>query len=299
MNSKAVINCPACLNEKSVKVGAKNDYTINQCIDCQTLFAEVTLENEKTADELQNIYEHYYDSSNFSLRPVVENSLQKAVSSFENFRKTGRFLDMGFGEGGLLSVAEKNGWDCYGTERSPQSLIYGAERNWKVSEDALNDSRFPKNEFDVVTLIEVIEHVSNPDDFLQAAFSLLRPNGLLYMTTPNMQSINRRLLGIDWSVVCPPEHITIWSPAGMEKALKRNNFTLRKVRTEGFNPVEILARLRTKKNGKVSVSRNEAAFALNEAFNSSSWRRAVKTTINRGLSTFRLGDSLKVWAVKN
>ncbi len=153
MNSIAASKCPACLNEKSVKAGAKNDYLINQCIDCRTLFAEVGLENEKTADEIENIYDHYYDSSNFDLRPVVENSLQKAVNSFEDFRQTGKLLDIGFGEGGLLSVAEKNGWDCYGTERSPQSLRYGAERNWKVSKDALNDSRFPKNEFDVVTLI--------------------------------------------------------------------------------------------------------------------------------------------------
>jgi 2-polyprenyl-3-methyl-5-hydroxy-6-metoxy-1,4-benzoquinol methylase len=228
----------------------------------------------------------------------VEISLQKSMVSFEKFRRTGKLLDIGFGEGGLLSVAEKNGWKCFGTELSPQSLKYGAERGWQVSKDAESDSRFPQNGFDVVTLVELIEHVPNPDDFLQTAFSFLRPGGLLYLTTPNTQSINRRWLGVDWTVISPPEHITIWSPAGIKKALTRNNFTPQEIRTEGFNPVEILTRLRSKKEETVAVNRNEAAYALNETFTSSPWRRSVKTAINSALSAFRLGDGIKVWAVK-
>lgn len=299
MNPSVTGKCPACLSEKSVSAGAKNEYSINQCAACRTLFAEVAFEDEKTAGEVQELYDHYYDAAKFDLHPAVAISLQKVMDSFEAFRQTGKLLDIGFGEGGLLRVAEKNNWACYGTELSPQSLKYGEEQGWTVSKDALNDSRFPKEGFDVVTLIELIEHVPNPDDFLQTAYSLLCPGGLLYLTTPNTQSINRRWLGLDWSVISPPEHITIWSPEGIKKALARNKFTPKEIRTEGFNPVEILAQLRTKKNeSPVAVNRNEAGYALNEAFTSSSWRRAVKTTINQGLTTFKLGDGIKVWAVK-
>jgi len=299
MNPQNKIKCPACLSETFISAGDKNQYPLNCCADCKTLFAEVVFENEKTAGEVQELYDHYYDAAKFSLHPVVEIALQKAVGSFEKFRKTGKLLDIGFGEGGLLTVAEKNGWECYGTELSPQSLKYGSERNWKVSEDALADERFPKEGFDVVTLVELIEHVPNPDDFLQTACTFLRPGGLLYLTTPNIRSINQRWLGIDWSVISPPEHITVWSPAGIRKALARNGFIPKKIRTEGFNPVEILAQMRAKKDEPTAaVNRNEAAYALNEAFTSSSWRRIVKSSINRGLSTFRLGDGIKVWAVK-
>lgn len=301
--------CPACQSDKFSTAGDKNDYRINRCAKCRTLFAEVSFENEKTAGEVRELYDHYYDFSNFKLHPAVEMSLQKAVESFEKFRQTGKLLDIGYGEGGLLGVAEKNNWECYGTELSPQSLKYGAEKGWKVSKDALNDTQFPKNGFDVVTLIELIEHVPNPDDFLQTAYSMLRPGGLLYLTTPNTESINRRWLGIDWTVVSPPEHITLWSPAGIKKAMARNSFRLKEIRTEGFNPVEIISRLRHSKKAASSIetmessspppiNRNEAAYALNEAFTSSPLRRAVKTTINRGLTTFRLGDGIKVWAIK-
>ncbi|MGI8640393.1 MAG: class I SAM-dependent methyltransferase [Pyrinomonadaceae bacterium] len=298
MSLSIIATCPTCLNKKNTEVGAKNDYLLMRCDDCQTIFAKVAFEIEKTADEVKQIYDGYYDSANFRLAPATGMSLLKTITSFENFRQTGKLLDIGFGEGGLLTVAEKNDWKCYGTELSPQALKYGDEKGWIVAKDVLSDERFEKNSFDIVTMIELIEHVPNPDDFLQTALSLLRPGGLLYLTTPNIKSINWRWLGIDWSVISPPEHIAIWSPAGMKKALGRNNFTAKEIRTDGFNSVEILARLRAKKGEKIAVDRNKAGFALNQAFTSSPWRYAIKLTVNRGLSIFRLGDGIKVWAFK-
>lgn len=291
--------CPACENTKSREIGLKNGYALEKCSGCGTMFAELSFDNEKTAEEVQNLYDHYYDFANYSLPKAAEISLQKIVESFADFRQTGNFLDIGFGEGGMLSVAEKNDWKCFGTELSPQALKYGEERGWTVSNDAFSDDRFPKNEFDIVTMIELIEHVPNPDFFFETASKLLRPGGLIFLTTPNNNSINRRWLGTDWSVISPPEHITIWSPSGMKKALSRNGFILRKVKTTGFNPIEIISKYRsTVKEDGVPVHRNEAGFALNETFSSSPWRRAVKSTINQGLSLLKLGDGIKIWAVK-
>lgn len=291
--------CPACLGEKKADIGTKNNFILQRCADCWTMFAKVAFEAEETAEEVKELYDHYYDFANFKLHPAAEVSLQKMVDSFVPFRQSGNLLDIGFGEGGLLSIAEKNGWKCFGTELSPQSLKYGEERGWTVSNDALSDERFTPNSFDVVTMIELIEHVPTPDFFFETAFKLLRPNGLLFLTTPNTKSLNQRWLGAEWSVISPPEHITIWSPNGMKKALNRNGFIPQKLRTEGFNPIEIVNSFRPKTNeNETPVHRNEAGFALNAAFTSSPWRRAVKSTINQGLSLLKLGDGLKVWAVK-
>jgi 2-polyprenyl-3-methyl-5-hydroxy-6-metoxy-1,4-benzoquinol methylase len=293
------MNCPACENQKSNSVGNKNGYALEKCLGCGTLFAKLSFENEKTSSEVQDLYDHYYDFANFKLPKAAEISLQKIVESFTEFRQTNNLLDIGFGEGGMLTVAEKNDWKCFGTELSPPALKYGAERGWTVSNDAFSDERFPREGFDVVTMVELIEHVPNPDFFLETAFKLLRPNGLLFLTTPNNNSLNRRWLGADWSVISPPEHITIWSPSGMRKALSRNGFTLSKIKTEGFNPIEIIGKYRfTAKANGAPIHRNEAAFALNETFTSSPWRRAVKSTINQGLSFLKLGDGIKIWAVK-
>ena len=297
MGKPTLIKCPACLGDKHSNIGEKNNFFLWRCSICKTIFADIGLHNIETAKEVKELYEHYYDAAEFTLNHAAEISLQNIVSSFEKYRLTQKILDIGFGEGGLLTIAEKNEWKCYGTELSPHALEYGERRGWTVSDDVLNDSRFPQQGFDVVTMIELIEHVPNPDVFLQTAFKMLRSGGILFLTTPNTQGINRRLLGLEWSVVSPPEHITIWSSTGLEKALHRNKFVPKAILTEGLNPVEILGKLRRNKQEK-NIHRNEAAFALNEAFTKNTWRRVVKTLINRGLSLFHLGDGIKIWAIK-
>ncbi|HSL81021.1 MAG TPA: class I SAM-dependent methyltransferase, partial [Pseudolabrys sp.] len=252
-----------------------------------------------TSEAVKQLYDHYYDSADFGISQIAAASLDRLVESIEPFRQTNRWLDIGYGEGGLLDIAGRHGWDCYGSELSPQALSYGQDRGWAVTANAQDDTRFPKGGFDVVTMIEFIEHAHAPARFLQAAAAWLRPGGLLYITTPNGQSLNRRLLGLEWSVFSPPEHVTIWTAHGLCLALTRAGFQARRIRTDGLNPTEIVARFLRKGQASPSVDRNTAAFALNSAFSSSPFRRAVKAGINRCLSAFRLGDTLKVWAVRN
>jgi hypothetical protein len=100
---------------------------------------------------------------------------------------------------------------------------------------------------------------------------------LLYLTTPNAKSLNRRCLGLEWSIFKPPEHITIWTARGLRAALSGAGFQCRRTRTEGFNQCEILSRLRRElaplqprgRKGDVEpVDRNETGFALNQALSS-------------------------------
>ena len=159
------LECPACSSDIAFIIGSKNEYHLRQCKKCCTIFSDVRIEKKSDAREVREMYDNYYNSAKFELLPATEKSLQKTVESFEIFRQTEKFLDIGFGEGGMLKIAQKNNWQCYGTELSPHSLKYGAEMNWTVTANALEDERFPTQGFDVVTMIELIEHIPNPDVF--------------------------------------------------------------------------------------------------------------------------------------
>lgn len=294
MPVELIVQCPACGGTSAERFGCKNHYTLWRCLPCGTVFINEVTDKR----ELDQLYDHYYDGARFEIPSVVARSLERLVASFEPLRQTGRWLDIGYGEGGLLSIAEQHGWQCYGTEISPPALAYGQQRGWTVSADAEQDARFPAQGFDVVTMIEFLEHVPAPDRFLRAAARWLRPGGVLYITTPNAQSLNRWVLGLSWSVFAPPEHVTIWTVRGLVAALTRNGFTLRQVRTEGLNPAEMLARWRSRNGAEITVNRNQAAFALNEALSGSPARRALKSGINHCLSLFKIGDALKVWALR-
>lgn len=288
--------CPACGERHAREFGVKNGHTLSHCLFCGTVSVKAGAQDGLA---IKTLYDHYYDRSGFEavLAPVVAASLGQLVRSCEVYRETGRWLDVGYGQGGLLEVAESHSWSCYGTEVSPQSLAYGAGRGWVVGGGDEDAPRFPPGGFDVVTMLECIEHVTDPGGALRAASRWLRPGGLLYLTTPNASSLNRRLLGAGWSIFCPPEHLTVWSARGIALALRRSGFEVVKVRTPGFNPHDLLRSRLAGGRCAPSAGRNETGLGLNVALSKGPLRRLAKAGINLGLSAFRAGDSLKVWAV--
>ena len=107
------VRCPACAGRNVRLFGAKSGYTLLSCRGCDVIF---TRESAYCRD-LVELYDHYYDNARFeSAPPYVIASLATLAKSFLRFRRTGRWLDFGFGEGTLLGIAQRQGWDCYGTE---------------------------------------------------------------------------------------------------------------------------------------------------------------------------------------
>jgi SAM-dependent methyltransferase len=287
--------CPACFATRMRALGNKSGYALSECVACGVVFT--TVRNHDNA--LGELYDRYYDHAQFVIPPIVAASLERFVRSCEGFRSANRWLDIGYGEGGMLEIASRFGWQCYGTEISPPAIEFGRTRGWAVATDPESDPRFTHHGFDVITMIELLEHLPAPISLLQQAARWLRPGGLCYITTPNARSLNERLLGFEWSIFSPPEHVTIWTARGLRHALTKAGFKVQRVRTEGFNPCEILARLQARNEAAQPVDRNTTAFTLNATFSSSPFRRAVKAGINRCLSAFQAGDTLKVWAVRN
>jgi SAM-dependent methyltransferase len=246
--------------------------------------------------ELDEFYDRYHDNATFLTPPTAVASLERLIRSAEKFRRLGRWLDIGYGEGGLLEIAARRGWACYGVEVSERALEHGRRQGWAVAADPATDARFVGSAFDVVTMIECLEHQSDPLTFMRQASRWLRPGGLLYLTTPNLRSLNARVLGMVWSVVCPPEHVVLWTATALRYALTLVGLRVRSIRTEGLNPSEIVARLRPARTDDRPVDRNRSGIALSQALARTRGRRALKAVINEGLNAFGLGDTLKASA---
>ncbi len=191
------VTCPACEGSDVRPWAVKAGHAIRQCHGCGALSS---VPNATASTEL---YARYYDASTFETPVPVAASLTRLVVAAERFRRLGRWLDVGYGEGGLLGAAERKGWACHGVEVSPQALEYGRRRGWTVTAE-VDDTRLGDAAFDVVSMIELVEHVAEPRRLFEAAGRWLRAGGLLYLTTPNAGSLNRRLLAEAWSVIAPP-----------------------------------------------------------------------------------------------
>jgi 2-polyprenyl-3-methyl-5-hydroxy-6-metoxy-1,4-benzoquinol methylase len=83
-------------------------------------------------------------------------SFNRLLNSFENFRTSGRILDIGCGQGDFLFSAKSHGWYAYGSEYSDAAIKICLERGLEVVKEPVSPLSFGSEKFDVITSFEVI-----------------------------------------------------------------------------------------------------------------------------------------------
>jgi 2-polyprenyl-3-methyl-5-hydroxy-6-metoxy-1,4-benzoquinol methylase len=297
--------CPACRRVGGRNQGSKNDFRVFSCESCATLYT-VHLPGVSHSQD----YDSYYTAENLTVPAFVDRRLDEIVPTFEPYRKNNRLLDVGFGAGSFLEAAARNNWQALGVEVSQSAVEHVRERGFEVFCGELEKAAYPDDYFDVVILSEVLEHVPDPMALLEASVRVLRPGGLLWATTPHGRGISARLLGLEWSNVCPPDHLQLFSVAGTEALLSGAGLRRLEIATHGTNPFEILHSMRARMKGPAqekgklaseggeSFNRVESSYQLNEFLSDSPLRRFLKGTLNSLLNVVRMGDSLKIRAEK-
>jgi 2-polyprenyl-3-methyl-5-hydroxy-6-metoxy-1,4-benzoquinol methylase len=155
-------------------------------------------------------------------------------------------LDVGCSTGALLSVARQRGWVAHGLEIGRASAAYAREHlGLEVRTASLFDYEPAPQSYDAIVLLEVIEHLEEPVLALRRIASWLRPGGLLLLSTPNFDSLFRRLHGPRWWVVnCPDEHLVFFTAATLQAALRETGFEVRFSRSRGFDVIGMLRAFR-------------------------------------------------------
>lgn len=271
--------------------GRAGAFDVVKCSHCATLFTATLPASEEQAED----YSGYYDEKNLNVPAFVEKRLGEVASSLERYRTSGRWLDIGCGAGALLRAAERQGWSATGTEIAPNAVDVLREQGLDVRLGELDELGLEPGGFDVVSLVEVVEHVADPLALVDGAARLVRPGGAVYVTTPNGRSVSARLLGARWSLIAPPEHLLLLSRRGIRVLFERAGLLTKRVETHAINPHELRAAL-GRRQPVGGCQRVNDAYALNESLSSGRVGRLVKRTVNGGLSLTGLGDSLKATA---
>lgn len=137
-----------------------------------------------------------------------------------------RLLDVGCSTGAFVTAARDAGWQVQGLEIGAASAAYARDTlGLDVRRGSFYDFAASAGSLDAVAMLEVIEHLERPADAARRIAGLLRPGGLLLVTTPNFDSLYRRLFGSRWWVVnCEDEHIVLFNLATLEGLLRDNGF---------------------------------------------------------------------------
>ncbi|MFO7773548.1 MAG: class I SAM-dependent methyltransferase [Dehalococcoidia bacterium] len=166
-----------------------------RCRNCQLIYVNPV---EKTG----RINEAYSQMKSIDASIVRRSRLtvsQSQVSLIKQYKNGTYLLDIGCGEGFFLFNAAGAGYATKGVELSQDAAEY-ARREFGLDVEAkpFEELRFPEDHFDVVTLWQVLEHVPYPFMILKEAHRILRPGGLLALSTPDIKGVPARILGRRW-----------------------------------------------------------------------------------------------------
>jgi SAM-dependent methyltransferase len=136
----------------------------------------------------------------------------------------GRLLEVGCAYGFFLSEAAQT-FKVSGIEMAPEAAAFCQSRGLDVHNGSVDESFFFEREpYDVVVLLDVIEHLTDPAATIRLLSRHVRKGGLLVMSTGNWDSLLSRMMGKYWRLLTPPQHTFYFSPRNLSLLVERFGF---------------------------------------------------------------------------
>lgn len=219
--------CPICTPETAQDL--RHDfapYRVVSCSNCGLVFLSPRL-TESAILKLYSDQEYYvsevagqgYDEY-LEVQHNWVRTFTRRLGQIERYQKPGRALDIGCGPGFFLEAAQTRGYDVYGLDPSDYIVkVAGEKFGGRIQKGVIESASYPTNDFDLVVAFDTFEHIYHPLKWLEAVRRVLKPGGLLVITTPDPTSLLARISRKKWVSFKLPEHVFYWSPPTIRRAL--------------------------------------------------------------------------------
>ena len=147
------------------------------------------------------------------------------LDRIREFAPSGRFLDVGCGDGFMVQAMAEAGYDAHGVDISDVAVGEAARLGRRnVAKGTVEAAPYAPGQFDVVLLMSYLEHEHRPASTLLRVRELLRPGGHLFVKVPHYGSWLRVVLGGSWSGYFFPQHLYYFTPRTLAKLFAKCGF---------------------------------------------------------------------------
>jgi len=199
------VDCCVCGSTNASLIGKGEDFEYHtsadtffamQCDSCNLVY----LDPRPAASEFEIIYPPTYHAFDFSKKEFgfVYNircrlEARRSLNRCRHLKDDARILDVGCGDGfhlGLLRQYGNKTWKLEGVDLDQKAVKAATKAGLDVHLGRVQDVNLPENSYDMVFMIQTIEHLEDPRQVLKTIFRLLREGGQLIIVTDNTDSID-------------------------------------------------------------------------------------------------------------
>lgn len=262
-------NCCVCNSDAFQKLFSKGGFHFVQCNKCQFIYVNPSITSKALKKYYARTMEAYWeDQKTPELTNLLSKKFNDELKCVEKFIQKGKVLDVGCGAGIFMHHANNRGWKVYGTEFNKFSIdfIKNVLRIKNVYSEDL--SHFNKNTFELVTLHQIFEHLPDPNAMLNDIHRILKKEGLLFISVPNVYGIITRIMKNKSQHYDGNGHLNYFNKKNLKTILEKNNFEVITFKTDGFRADFLLEHFKSKLSNKVKQQppqlKNGAQYKINK-----------------------------------
>jgi 2-polyprenyl-3-methyl-5-hydroxy-6-metoxy-1,4-benzoquinol methylase len=251
VNQFVTVACVACGNDQNIHWANKEGMKYEICPNCETIFMN------PRADEAL-LGEFYKQSKNYEfwnkyIFPQTDSVRKERIFKPRAVRTIEFCKKYDIKGGTLVEIGSAFGTYCeslnelkyfsrvIAVEPTPSLAATCREKGLDVIEATIEELEFPEEQADVIASFEVIEHLSNPANFIEKSIKYLKKGGLFICTCPNGMGLGTLVLK-EVAGVVDHEHVNYFNPKSLGILLNRYGLETLEVQTPGELDVDMLER---------------------------------------------------------
>jgi len=240
------VRCNLCGADHYNIVGRKGRYNIPVinviCKNCGLVYVNPRFDKKEHKKYYSSDkYKKIYFKVNQPTEDLLEWSMKRAKKNYDFFdtninfkrlkKKVKKILDIGCSDGAMLYYFKNKGWQVSGIEPSAEFAKYGKVKyGLDIKNEVFEEIKYPKNYFDLISLVHTLEHVRNPEKTLKKSRELLNKDGFIYIEVPNIYRPEQSI-----KYFFQDAHLYSFSPTTITSLLNKVGLEIIKINNENRN----------------------------------------------------------------
>jgi 2-polyprenyl-3-methyl-5-hydroxy-6-metoxy-1,4-benzoquinol methylase len=235
MTATKAQQCEVCTGEEQIAYLTKGEYPFLQCTGCGHISVQLDISDA----ELVEVHDSHFFSDRAYVdyikdRQVLQKNFSRFIITLRQYCPAGLLLEVGCAYGFFLELARQH-WHVQGVDINEEATTFARKQlGLDVTCGDLLDLPIGGETHDIVTMWDTIEHLRYPAAYVSKISTILKPGGILALTTGDVGSLVARVRGRRWRLHYPPLHLHYFSRRTLAQLLGRFGLEIVEYRAVGF-----------------------------------------------------------------